>query len=534
MGTMKRYDQYLHDWVPVDQLTVFIEGGSPPVEDWYIPNPDWEDIMACPPNTVQALFSDAKTCECKIYSTVSSGVFTVDWGDGTIESFSNGVTGYHKYIKGSGKPCDLDYTTFKISITGNVLDLRFNPPGQEYPLTMDPNWGALIGIVINHPTINFLNMLINSNGSSYDMLEFFKIISAPAATTMNLTFKAAQFLKMVDISSDNAIWSATEAFYQCRDLKYVKLNLPKLTTAASLFYACWAINIVDISSFILCTNFSNMFFQSSLRKVILPNSTVSKNCTGMLNACKVEEVDLLGFSNINNASFFMQDNYYLKTVNLRDSLINSTTLQSVVHGCINLVKFLFSPVFSEATTMQSFMQNCQNIRHDILIGDIPKVTFLSSAFYGCHSLPNITISGGRLVSDIGSVCNECYALKSFIADLVGLNATSVNGSMAFYKTQKLEYLNLPSAKLSAINVSSATSATYISKFRNVTFNAASLFLGSSPQVFIQYDSMTADDLNDLFTRLPVVTGKTVNMTGTLGAATCNRTIATAKGWTVTG
>ena len=65
-------------------------------------------------------------------------------------------------------------------------------------------------------------------------------------------------------------------------------------------------------------------------------------------------------------------------------------------------------------------------------------------------------------------------------------------------------------------------------------NSGSTFTGSSPQVNVSYTSLDVVALNLLFGDLPTLVGKTINITGCPGAATCTRTIATAKGWTVTG
>ena len=48
--------------------------------------------------------------------------------------------------------------------------------------------------------------------------------------------------------------------------------------------------------------------------------------------------------------------------------------------------------------------------------------------------------------------------------------------------------------------------------------------------------MDAAALNALFTGLPTAgtTNKTITITGTPGAATCNRSIATNKGWVISG
>ena len=45
--------------------------------------------------------------------------------------------------------------------------------------------------------------------------------------------------------------------------------------------------------------------------------------------------------------------------------------------------------------------------------------------------------------------------------------------------------------------------------------------------------MSANALNEMFSILPTVTGQTVTITGNYGASTCDTTIATDKGWTVT-
>ena len=46
--------------------------------------------------------------------------------------------------------------------------------------------------------------------------------------------------------------------------------------------------------------------------------------------------------------------------------------------------------------------------------------------------------------------------------------------------------------------------------------------------------LDAAGLNALFNSLGTTTGRTITITGCPGAGTCDRTIATAKGWTVSG
>ena len=45
--------------------------------------------------------------------------------------------------------------------------------------------------------------------------------------------------------------------------------------------------------------------------------------------------------------------------------------------------------------------------------------------------------------------------------------------------------------------------------------------------------LTAESINAIFSDLATVSGKTINVSNTVGASTCDTSIATSKGWTVT-
>ena len=57
---------------------------------------------------------------------------------------------------------------------------------------------------------------------------------------------------------------------------------------------------------------------------------------------------------------------------------------------------------------------------------------------------------------------------------------------------------------------------------------------STMTVSVSYCNLNAAALNKIFTDLGTVTSGTITISYAPGAATCNRSIATAKGWTVTG
>ena len=57
---------------------------------------------------------------------------------------------------------------------------------------------------------------------------------------------------------------------------------------------------------------------------------------------------------------------------------------------------------------------------------------------------------------------------------------------------------------------------------------------SSVALSVASCNLNAAALNKVFTDLGTVASGTITITSTPGAATCNRSLATAKGWTVTG
>jgi hypothetical protein len=57
--------------------------------------------------------------------------------------------------------------------------------------------------------------------------------------------------------------------------------------------------------------------------------------------------------------------------------------------------------------------------------------------------------------------------------------------------------------------------------------------GNIPITFtISGCNFEATEIDELFTDLPTVSGKTVTVSNNPGSATCTTTIATSKGWTV--
>ena len=127
------------------------------------------------------------------------------------------------------------------------------------------------------------------------------------------------------------------------------------------------------------------------------------------------------------------------------------------------------------------------------------------------------------VTNMGYMFSECSSLVE-VPQLNTQNVTNMNGM--FIGCSSL-------VKVSLLDAQSVTSAGHM------FFNCSSLesvrLYGLSRSVSVSNTKLNATELNRLFESLGVAQGsQTISINNTPGAATCNRSIATKKGWTVSG
>lgn len=87
----------------------------------------------------------------------------------------------------------------------------------------------------------------------------------------------------------------------------------------------------------------------------------------------------------------------------------------------------------------------------------------------------------------------------------------------------------------ALNVSAVASSTNFSSMFSSCNNLARIQAKEFKYTFsVTNCKLSSAALNEIYTNLPVVTGQTITVTGNYGTTGDDPTIATAKGWTVTG
>ena len=162
------------------------------------------------------------------------------------------------------------------------------------------------------------------------------------------------------------------------------------------------------------------------------------------------------------------------------------------------------------------------------------VSNTSNMFSYCRALSSITLpTSWGSVSNTSNMFSHCHSLK-YINNIDYLGSISVACDFTDF-AKNCEFLQTTTTIASLISKIGIYGASgYKLKVTSIRLtNASSTFGGSSPQVNVSYTDLDATALNTLFGDLPTLTGKTIVITGCTGAATCDTSIATGKGWTVT-
>ena len=197
--------------------------------------------------------------------------------------------------------------------------------------------------------------------------------------------------------------------------------------------------------------------------------------------------------------------------------ISGTSTSLVRHTLLEQVEILNSSV----TNMSSMFNNCYALA-SIPMLDTGSVTNMSSMFNNCYSLTSIPALNTSSVANMLGMFYGCYALAS----IPMLDTSSVT-NMANMFASCYSLTSIP-----ALNTSSVTN---ISGMFSSCLNLSSInTIGTKITHSVASCKLSAAALNAYYTNLPTVTGQTLTVTGNYGVSGDAPSIATAKGWTVTG
>jgi|GEM_PF-2979826 len=376
----------------------------------------------------------------------SGQAYSIDWGDGVVETKASGETSSHTYIFSAlpeSSRCSRGYKQVIIrltSLTSNCTYYFNSANNQPY----------------NHYFLEFLVSGLTAN-------EHFRHIGATPA----------KFLERY--SGGNVFGSElTTTFYNCPSLSSVSMgNI--IGNAESFFSNCSSLKYLSFTGYQQASSYYSLF-RGCIKLAPLPAPPLSGGLGSFYRETAITE--------------FTGD------------LSENTSMESMFYSCLQLKRVTFTGISLPPIISYAFY-NCPQLEeiNNFILN--PLSTRLSSMFSNCKSLPILPFSTcPSTVVNFNNFVDGCETLLEIPAlDASGNTSTFGNFARNCYKLSR--------CKMTGIN-------------NTISFLNAGL---------------AREAIVEIFNNLATVTGKTITISGTPGAAAltqAERDIALNKGWTITG
>lgn len=334
-------------------------------------------------------------------------------------------------------------------------------------------------------------------------------------------------VQSVTLNNTGSIVDARSIFYGCSELTYVSpIKGDSMTGVSSAFVLCPNLKVVDIS-LPLITSFHGMF----------------DNCNG------IEEIYLRETVNVTNMQFMCRNLTTLKKVNI-NKLPYVDTLLEAFRGCTNLTDVTLGEL-PNATNLNLTFDGTNITKVPECVLNAPKITHLNHTFRNCTNLSGDVVINNPALTEV---------FQAFMN--TGINSLKIDDSLRItnFNNVACDCPNITRLELNAQYITTSNN------FQNVATNCPKLTtvvvknIGKSTTNDFQWASgirslpvlssltfpectctinasnnpkLSAEAINELFRSLGRVSGKSIHIGGCEGTKSCDRSIATAKGWTVT-
>lgn len=406
----------------------------------------------------------------------------------------------------------------------------------------------------------------------------YALLSAGIYKTSNVdsmqdTFSSCFALKTVIIDPNTSVLTRTDnMFSNCQSLASIPLfDTSGVTSMQGMFGSCYSLISLPLMDTSSCTNMQSMIDNCrSLRTIPTYNTS---NVTNMYGFCAdsraLTEFPNLDLSNVTTTNRMFISTYSLTSVptfNLPnvidvsymfyDTRVESvtinigtavTTMSNMFNSSSALNNVTINGTFPALTNVEGMFQSCYSLRiaPNFYTNN---VTNFGGMFYECRaltSIPTYNTSNGTI---FGSMFRHCFSLQTAptLDTSSGTNFdymfestyALVNIPPCDYSSNGLIFTNFASSSfnirtLPTIDLTNATDTTTMFGSCYSLQDASNI---SNANQNISFDTCQLGNtaLNTIYTNLDTVSGKTITVVNNWGTGTDDPTIATAKGWTVTG
>jgi hypothetical protein len=487
---------------------------------WVRPS-DWPAVSDTA-NEVQFLMSDLGNSSCTIQTqfTRTSGTqnIIINWGDGTTDTISSTsqTNTTHTYTPGTGTPCSLGYTTFKIRVyftgtgvsvmtqcnilgtgeiggtsstrkTCDVLEIYF---GNGTQTTNPPNLRSDGQGLSRYGNLQYVKLPVSVTWTSistsfFDCYSLAKVIMPTSASSLNNVSSAftgcVSLESIVFPSNSTGITTFLSCFVNCANLVSVTFpaTLNSCTTFATAFTGCFTLKNVTFPSINACTNLSQAFINCNalewVRFTSLPTfgTVTAVNMDTCFQPCPNLQTVYFPATCSSNANYSLNSTFNscinLKTIVFPNGF-NPNNLNNAFASCFNLKSVVFQSGASRLTSMTSVFSQCRNLTKVTMPSSVASAGInLASAFLTCTSLETITIPSSYIFTNLQQLFSGCISLKELNWS-PGTQNSLTNLSGAFSNCRLLINVTLPTSMNALVDASSVFSSC--ASLTSVTFPTA--------------------------------------------------------------
>ena len=498
---------------------------------------------------------------------------TIDWGDGTVESTQSRQDNYHEYDY-SNSELDGSLTSDGYKQALITITLPVDIPVYNFYLTRQRvgKWvyhvAKYLDVKVAVPTLQLFRA---SQSTAYIplYLEHVEIMSASFTSCIQMFYYCPNLQKVTlgeNVEVTNSTVNCQNMFFYCKSLPNKEihnvvntlLTNKSITDAYRMFHSCFQLiegPPLDTSTLTR----SQEMFSSCYGLIKVPLYDFSNTTGGyatFTNCYSLTEVPHFDTSSYTDMRRYFTSCQSLATIPPFNTS-NVTLMDNFFAGCINLISVPLLDT-SSVINFSGFFQSCYALEsvpqldYSSATGNAFTMTFwacyslkghikinanitgtnsgLYRTFYSANQIEKVTIEGDFIPEYIYG-CRETFNGCSSLREFVVTGTFDTSAIQWFYR-----FMNGCTALPELPYTIDMTSANRNDNCFTSNYMRRELLASNvTESLWIDNCNLDATELNRIFTEvLGTTSGETVFITNSTGAATCDKTIATAKGWTVTG
>jgi len=359
--------------------------------------------------------------------------------------------------------------------------------------------------------------------------------------------------------------NATQLFYDCHNLRFERnfvINAPKLGNAINMFYSCYGLENIEIHAPNLVdahSMFERCYYLKNVTGSPMHNLARTHEMFSHCHALKRIDIDMS-----NSAPLSAQSMFYVCRSLAQVPAFDTTRCTNFVNTfreCLSLTSLSDSYDFTSGKiiTTSHMFYDCRSLE-SVPDMDLSNCANVEHMFYRCFSLkryPRLMDLSSLTYPDMENLFRENYCMRVAPKIILPTSLSNITARYMFYYCPALEYI----PKIENFhNVNDIRDIFYVNRslkevpeldlsgvtlINNHTFgnNMSSIIkckvTGLTQNFYIPFGKLDANELNNVFTNLPDLTGatgRTITISNQWGHddPAVNTSIATNKNWTVSG